>query len=250
MPRVLRTVIPRIRASLRERGLWRSVGRSFLLPFHLLQEYRSAQARPRRLGPSEFDRTFGVDTDGEFDDQTHLSDLDIPSPNWIHGTDYIPIDPGRLRGMLASLPLRHEDFVFVDFGSGKGRALLIASEFPFRRIVGVEFSPQLHTIAEKNIARYASPTQECRRIQSVCVDFTRFPIPAEPAVFYLFDPCDETLLAQVLKKVENSLLESPREIFIIYAAPRFSRLLDSAGFLRKIGCSEEFQCALYESGNV
>ena len=136
MPRVLRTVIPRIRKSLRERGFATSLRRSFLLPLHLFQEYQRGRGLVR-LERSEYDRTFGVDTDGEFDDRTYLSDLDIPSANWIHGVDYIPIHPERLAGILSSLPLNHEDFVFVDFGSGKGRALLVASQFPFRRIAGV-----------------------------------------------------------------------------------------------------------------
>jgi SAM-dependent methyltransferase len=247
MPHVLRTVIPRIKRSLRERGVLASMRRGFLLPFHLLQEYRRGRTLAPGSEPSEFDRTFGVDTDGDLDDWTYLSDLDIPSPNWIEGTDYSPIHPERLLGILSSIPLQHEDFVFVDFGSGKGRALLVASQFPFRKIIGVEFSPELHAIAGQNVARYRNPAQRCTNIQCICMDFARFPLPPEPAVFYFFDPCDAAVLAQVLDNLENSLREHPREIFIVYAAPRLQRLMDSAGFLKKVATNEQFQFSLYRN---
>jgi SAM-dependent methyltransferase len=223
------------------------VCRSFLLPFHLFQEYRISLALAPGAERSAFDRTFGVDTDGDFDDRTYLSDLDIPSPNWIYGTDYVPVHPERLSGILSSIPIRYEDFVFVDFGSGKGRALLVASEFPFRRIIGVEFSPALHAVAEQNIAKYKSSTQTCKNLQSVCLDFTRFTLPTEPAVFYFFDPCNRAVLVQVLRNIEKSLRRHPRKILIIYTAPRFQELMDSAGFLRKMATDEEFQCSVYGS---
>jgi hypothetical protein len=59
--------------------------RSVLLPFHLFQEYRTARKQDSVAIRSDFDPTYDVDTDGEIDGWTHLSDLDIPSANWIHG---------------------------------------------------------------------------------------------------------------------------------------------------------------------
>ncbi len=48
-----------------------------------------------------------------------------------------------------------QDFTFIDLGSGKGRVLLMASEYPFQKIIGVEFMPELHRAAQKNIAGYS-----------------------------------------------------------------------------------------------
>ena len=45
------------------------------------------------------------------------------------GVNYTGIDPARFWMALLSVELKHEDFTFIDFGSGKGRALLMASEF-------------------------------------------------------------------------------------------------------------------------
>src|ERR1700676_2771797 len=80
------------------------------------------------------------------------------------------------------------DFVFIDLGSGKGRTLLMASDYPFRRIIGVELLPALHLAAEENIGKYRSESQKCFALESVCADATAFAFPAEPIVLYLFNP--------------------------------------------------------------
>src|SRR5713101_6823082 len=70
------------------------------------------------------------------------------------GTPY-SYDPAPWRTLSRSLrlaSLEAERFTFVDIGCGKGRILLSALALPFRRIVGVEFSPVLCRIAEKNVA--------------------------------------------------------------------------------------------------
>jgi hypothetical protein len=75
-----------------------------------------AKLRPKG---GDFGRDHDVDTDGEIDGWTHLSDLDIPSANWIYGKNYAPIDPDRFHAAVSSISTMLEDFVFIDFGSGK-----------------------------------------------------------------------------------------------------------------------------------
>lgn len=245
MPRILKTVVPRIRKSVEERGLLGSLYRSVLLPVHLLREYREA-ARPKaRLERSGFDQECGVETDGDVDGWTHLSDLDIPSPNWIHGNNYAPIEPSRFRAILETLSIQFDDFVFLDFGSGKGRALLLASEAPFRKIAGIEFSPELHAIALSNIAKFNSPRRRCRAVESVCGDFLEFPLPLEPSVLFFFDPCDERVLAKMLAKIAESVGAHPREMYLVYVAPTAAkeRLLDAASsFVTLVKNSEHNFC--------
>src|ERR1035441_7133877 len=101
MPRVTRTIIPRIRKSLQERGFFISFCRGFLLPVHLFREYRAAKLLRPGGSVSKFDQEHGVETDGQFDGWTHLSDLDIPSSNWIDVNDYAAIEPERFERVLA-----------------------------------------------------------------------------------------------------------------------------------------------------
>jgi|SRR5208282_420556 len=249
MPRVTRTIIPRIKKSLLERGLVTSLRRSFLLPVHLFREFREAKLVRPNSHVSEFDREYGVDTDGKFEGLTYLSDLDIASPNWLDGNDYMAVDPERFRDALSSFDIAFEDFTFIDFGSGKGRALLLASEFPFRRILGLEFSPELHSTAEQNIQRYSSATQRCRAIQSLNVDFADFALPPEASVLFFFHPCRIRVLSAVVSGIGRSLLSQPRALYIAYVASTMQQeqLFASAGFLEKIFDNPEFRFCLYRA---
>jgi hypothetical protein len=249
MPTVLKTVLPRIRKSLREKGLATSIRRSFLLPLHLVQEYRAARSLCADGELSEFDRAHSIDTDGKFQEWTFLSDLDIPSPNWIEGSDYLPIEPERFQRVLASLDIAFEKFTFIDFGSGKGRALLLASEYPFKEIMGLEFSPELHRVAEDNIRRYSSTTQKCTSIESLNVDFVDFVLPPQASVLFFFNPCRGRLLADVTANLKRSLLASPRSVYVAYVAPtpEQMQLFASTGLLEQIYRNDEMNFCIYRS---
>jgi methylase of polypeptide subunit release factors len=69
-------------------------------------------------------------------------------------------DPDELANAVASLDVEHKDFTFIDLGSGKGRALVLALSYPFRRVVGVEFALELHRVAEANLISLAATGTE------------------------------------------------------------------------------------------
>lgn len=249
MPRVLKTVIPRVRRSLHERGLLVSLTRSVLLPLHLLREYAETRKLGRN-GPStprsDFDRERGVSTDGDIDGWTYLSDLKISSRNWINGRNYMPTEPFRFEAALSNLKIRFEDFLFIDFGSGKGRVLLMASELPFKRVIGVEFAHELHAIAQSNIAKYDA-RRKSGPMESICMDFLDFPLPPEPSVFFFFDPCENAVLAQLLGQIRQSLDAHPRPGYIVYIAPTSARkaLLDSTPWIVKENENAEIRFCVY-----
>jgi hypothetical protein len=249
MPRVLKTVIPRIKKSLREKGIAKSIRRGFLLPIHLLREYRAAKSLHPSAEISEFDRTHGVETGGKFDDWTYLSDLEIPSPNWIEGNDYLPIEPERFDRVLASLDIRFEEFTFIDFGSGMGRALLLASDFPFREIIGLEFAHELHRAAETNISRYRSPTQKCNNIRSINIDFADFELPQRPLVLFFFDPCRGRVLQEVTQRIQQSITAHRRPVYILYIArsAEAKELFASTGVLQELFRNKEMNFCIYQN---
>lgn len=248
MPRIFRTLIPRFKRSLRDRGLMVSLCRSVLAPGRLLKEYRTARALRGTRIPSEFDQSHGVNTEGEYGGWTYLSDLDIASPNWIEARDYAAIEPERFRRIMASLDIVWDEFTFVDYGSGKGRALLLASEFPFKRIVGLEFSPELHKIAETNIGLYHSESQKCRNIQSMNLDFVDFTLTNEPLTLFFFDPCRGRALEKTIQRIGQSLLTNPYPVFVAYVAPSgdVEQLFKSCGFSREHFRDVEWNFVVYE----
>jgi hypothetical protein len=183
---------------------------------HRLRRLVARRRRPPAgaAGAAGFDRRFHVDTGASLSDVAGLAR--IASPSWKHGTDYQATDEGVFRETMAALPIRHEEFVFIDLGSGKGKALLLASEYPFERIIGVEYSEPLHRIAQSNLAAYRNPAMQCTRIESVCADAAAFAIPPRPCVFYLYNPFDEIILERVVRNIVASLEQVPRPVFAVY----------------------------------
>ena len=188
-------------------------------PWYIIADYKKARRIFERPPlQDEFDLRYGVETST----RVHLTDLKIDSPNWIYAGGYWPTSTAIIREALSALPIRYEDFVFVDFGSEKGRVLLQASNLPFRRIIGVEFSPELHNIAVSNIGRYKSDSQQCRKIESVCMDFIQFEIPREPLVAFLYNPSSEAITAALANNIAQSLMENPRELWVLYVTPTYN----------------------------
>jgi hypothetical protein len=152
---------------------------------------------------------------------------------------YQPTDPTLFREMMANLPIALDTFTFIDLGSGKGRTLLMASEYPFRKIVGVELIAELHGAAEENIRAYHSATQRCVQIESVLADAREFEFPNEPLVLFLFNPLPESGLFSVLRRLEKSLGEAPRPVWIVYHNPLLERALSgNAGFAKMSGTDQ------------
>ena len=108
---------------------------------------------------------------------------------------------------------------FIDLGSGKGRALLLAAMYPFARIVGAEVQPELDAIARQNIERFADGAQRCRHIESLCADAREYVFPSTNLVLYLFNPFPDYVLREVLANLAASARNTPRSIFVIYNAP-------------------------------
>lgn len=168
-----------------------------------------------------FDEEYGTETSGliwgEEMSSGHHNDL------W--STAYYGISPSLLTEVIGTLQLDWERFTFVDLGSGKGRALLLASRFPFRRIVGVEFIPQLHEVAVENIAKFSAPWRTCQNVESVHGDATEFVYPSGPMVIYLYNPFLAPVLKKCLKHLAAALAKEPRELYLVYANPSFERLV-------------------------
>ena len=162
---------------------------------------------------------------------------------------YQPTEPSAFHDMLNALQqssspdqtvLNFRDFTFIDLGSGKGRTLLMASDYPFRRIVGVELLPSLHEIARQNLSQYKIDTQKCFALQSICADATAFPFPDEPLVIYLFNPFPETGMRRVFANLEQSLREHPRAVYVLYHNPLLGYVLTEGGVLKKIAWSHQY----------
>jgi hypothetical protein len=215
------------------------------------------ERRRQRYGDMEYDWEHRVDTtSGTVGWRERLPGIFLSS--------YQPTDPALFAEMMASLSIDFRQFTFLDLGSGKGRTLLMAAEYAFRQIVGVEIVPELHRVAEENIRAYEKRHIETRvavpsrtrpapetpratslqqsgsRIECICADARGCEFPAEPLVLYLFNPVSETGLVQVIGNLESSLRKHPRDVYILYHNPLLEPVLAESAVFRRIGGTEQF----------
>ena len=155
-------------------------------------------------------------------------------------SSYQPTDSTVFREMMNWLPMDYSRFTFIDLGSGKGRTLLMASEFPFQRVIGVELLPSLHRIAAENAQKFAAEELSHAPIETVCGDACAFEFPVAPLVLYLFNPLPQGGLERVLRNLGKSLLESPREIWLVYHNPVLEFVVASFEAFHKAGSSEQY----------
>ena len=148
---------------------------------------------------------------------------------------YVATTASVIYEILNSLALQADTFAFVDMGSGKGRALLVASEFAFAKIVGIELSSHLHRIAQENIKRYSPAAQQCTDFELHCMDVVEYDYGPEPPVLFLFDPFGRETMRNVVANLEASLSKNPRDAFVVYVYPQFEDVLQASGVLRKVG---------------
>jgi SAM-dependent methyltransferase len=167
-----------------------------------------------QLGDS-FDATYNTDTARI----VSVGALDIPDEKLAHSNRYEAVVPDDFFRILNQLPDVLDEYIFIDIGSGKGRALLLASKFPFKQIIGVEHSATLTEVATSNIKTFKDERQQCRAITAVCQDATAFAIPNTKVVLYLHNPFDQQPMRAMVGNTEESLRANPRRMFVVYHRP-------------------------------
>lgn len=191
------------------------------------------EARRRRYGDVEYD----------WDHRVNTTSATVSWRDRLLGvlhSPYQPTEPTLFREMLDALAIDFREFTFIDLGSGKGRTLLMASDYPFQRIVGVELLPELNRAACENLKNYSNPSQKCFHLESICADARDFEFPADPIALYLFNPLPEAGLIEVICNLEKSLRDRPRRIFVLYHNPLLEHVLSRSSMLKKIAGTHQY----------
>jgi SAM-dependent methyltransferase len=214
------------RESLRVRGFWRTLASLGASLYEVLRDYAPARRR-LRYGDLEYDWEHHVDTTwSNLRLGTRLREI-------FAGRMYQPIEADLFREVIGGLGIDYRQFTFIDLGSGKGRALLLASEFPFHHIIGVELLPELHAIAQENVGKYQAGAQR-QRIELLCGDARQFCFPLEPLLVFLFDPFPEHVLEQVVVNLDESWRQSGCAVMIVYLNPISEHVLSNTNWLQRL----------------
>jgi SAM-dependent methyltransferase len=118
--------------------------------------------------------------------------------------------------------------VFLDAGSGLGRAVLFAAgHYPFRRVVGVELSADYHRVATENVVRYRG---HLAPIELINEDILEWKFPDDVTVLFMYNPFSGSIFERFIANVRKSLDECPRKFQIIYVNPAMHPMVLDAGF--------------------
>lgn len=124
--------------------------------------------------------------------------------------------------------------MFVDLGSGKGRVVLEAARYPFRRVIGVEIAAELTAVARANIAA-CHDRMRCGAIELVTADVVEYRLPADVTIAYLYNPFRAAVFEVFLTRLIDMLDRDPRPFRLIYSTPMEHDLLMRGGRFRVIG---------------
>jgi hypothetical protein len=117
---------------------------------------------------------------------------------------------------LVQYNVQYNDFVFIDVGAGLGRNLLLAADYPFKKIIGIEHSAYLNEITKENIEKYQSKMKVASTFELNCIDALEYPFPKEHIVFYFWRPFSEEIAAQFVKKLELFIGENTYRVILIF----------------------------------
>jgi SAM-dependent methyltransferase len=220
MIRKISGLLRSINASIAKRGVVKTIS---LIKSELLKE--------KNIKPDdEFDIMYNVETAVI----VQAGELETKSKNWKYTSAYKPIYSSfSLSKLLLSFRIDLSEYIFIDLGSGKGRAILMASMLPFKEIIGVEFSEILNDIAKSNVEKFPKNLQLCKNISFITIDATEYIFPDEKYILYMFNPFDKIIMEKVLENISKQFYARPVHIIVIYINPQFAYLLEALDFMRQ-----------------
>jgi SAM-dependent methyltransferase len=183
----------------------------------------------RARDSADFDKKYSTDTTTRI----AVDNLEISDPEARRRTTTYRSAPERfIQYLINHLDIDYREYDFVDIGCGKGRVLLVASNFTFRSISGIEISPPAYAAAMKNLKIYKSSKQRCFNIQVSNQDAQTYEPIIANTVYYFFEPFDKFILANVLFKISSKLKDQGKTIYIVSVWSNLAALIP---FINKLG---------------
>ena len=165
--------------------------------------------------------------------------------NKSHSTFYVPTPIIPFFKLIKNIHLP-EHPVFVDYGAGKGRAMILAKECGFSKVKGLEFSLSLYKTPIKNIEFYTKKTGK-NHFELIHIDVSSYQVKKEDNFFYFFHPFNEHILKQCLNNIYKSLKKDPRKAFLIYQSNYMdsTQCITTGGFFQPLKPFTSFGTRFY-----
>jgi SAM-dependent methyltransferase len=155
-----------------------------------------------------------------------------------HSTAYFGVAPSVFHALLKrwrrtkpSAPI--SQFTFIDVGAGMGRAMLLAAEYPLRRVIGIELNPTLAEIARHNVTTWHAARRTRVPLQIVCGDALEARHPKGPCIVFLFNPFGPAMMRRLLQRWARIFANRPGELDLLYVNPEQDHVIErQPGFRR------------------
>lgn len=198
----------------------------FRLAVYNVVLYARNRGADRSSEPNSVDEKYGTDTGGLHE----IGSLDVIGATGAgSATRYEPSGRGMVQVALDRLAIDYRDYSFIDFGSGKGRVLLVAAEYPFKSVIGVEFSRELHETAERNIALLPAEAVRAGSLKAVHGDAAAFELPRDNLVCYFYNPFRPPVITEVARRLAAHSDDHGYRVVVIYAEPRYRAAFADTG---------------------
>ncbi|KAA6463362.1 class I SAM-dependent methyltransferase [Acidobacteria bacterium AB60] len=198
----------------------------------------SAAARPDpEIHP--FDREHHVDTSGLF----YADKLRTGHPHDTASEGYYATAPSLFHRALARWqqtlgaspalgprPSALSNYTLIDLGSGKGRVVMMAAGYPFRKVTGIELSPKLARIARSNLATWLSTPRACSNVTLQVGDVMQLRLPDGPVLLFLFNSFGAEVMTRLLEGLAAAARRRTTPIDLICVHPEHDALVRGAGF--------------------
>lgn len=198
---------------------------------------KNIKLRYRLYKEKQFDIKYGVETRSPI----AWRDLKIESKNKDYSFEYAPIPNQNFYDSMKYVNIQYKEYIFIDVGAGKGRALFLASDFPFKEFIGIEFSKEIYEIAKNNINKFESMRGKNCNFKLLYMDAITYSFPNENIVLFLYNPFDGHILHSVLNNIRKHLETTEKDFIIIYHNPTCSDLFDNQSFLELKVSTKEYR---------
>lgn len=172
--------------------------------------------RYRRYQDRRFDDRYGLDTHSDRVDYVAR----MPAASAECAIPYEPVQTFMFHRMLSEVHIDRREYTFVDLGSGKGRAVLLAATYGFATVIGVELSDELHAIAQQNVRSFTSRVSSASPIELVCGDARTYQFPRRNLVVFLYNPFIGEVLEDVATQLERFVSSERADLWLLYRNPQ------------------------------
>lgn len=191
-----------------------------------LENFKKVLRNIRKVGPVTtvryivsdllFDWKYKIDTINT----EQLENLEIDSQNKSIGNYYEGTNAYIFKKMISRAGVDPSKSCFVDFGSGKGKAMFMAAERGFFKVIGVEFSIELVEINRRNLEIFKTKSKSKTEFEIIHMDASEYQIPSEANLLFFSNPFNEALTTKVIDNILKSLEQFPREIWVVHLHPQ------------------------------